>query len=67
MLNAQTAELLWSCGMCHPSSRCRGVISQGEWMLEEKAALRSAGRQGGPQGKALNFCQAQITTPFFTS
>lgn len=22
---------------------------------------------GGPRGKALNFCQAQITTPFFTS
>lgn len=24
------------------------------------------GGGGGPRGKALNFCQAQITTPFFT-
>lgn len=62
-----TIEVQGSRGMCHPSSKCRGVISQGEWLLERRRL--PCGQQGGsgPQGKALNFCQAQITTPFFTS
>lgn len=62
-----TIEVQGSRGMCHPNSECRGVISQGEWLLERKRL--PCGQQGGsgPQGKALNFCQAQITMPFFTS
>lgn len=62
------------CGMCRPSSRCRGVWSRKVSGCCRRRRRRNrrrlpCGQQGGsgPQGKALNFCQAQITTPFFTS
>lgn len=50
-----------------------GTLAAGEEVWSHKVSRGrgrrpTGGQQGGgrPRGKALNFCQAQITTPFFT-
>lgn len=45
---------------------CRGDLTR--WVFAGGGGCLLVSREAapGPRGKALNFCQAQITTPFFT-